>query len=119
MIDSMLANGRDFDLAHAYLALFMKVSQSELSPQLFIVKIFPEFPVCHQVLFCFSASPPLAVAGLCCHGSIAPPLLPSGGRVDGATVIIRPITVSAVIRQERPAVTVFLLCTLLNVDDEC
>ncbi len=29
MIDSMLASGRDFDLAHAYLALFLKVSQSE------------------------------------------------------------------------------------------
>lgn len=27
MIDSMLASGRDFDLAHAYLALFLKVSQ--------------------------------------------------------------------------------------------
>lgn len=27
MIDSMLATGRDFDLAHAYLALFLKVSQ--------------------------------------------------------------------------------------------
>lgn len=26
MIDSMLANGRDFDLAHGYLALFLKVS---------------------------------------------------------------------------------------------
>lgn len=25
MIDSMLASGRDFDLAHAYLALFLKV----------------------------------------------------------------------------------------------
>ncbi|KAF6718815.1 WD repeat-containing protein 36 [Oryzias melastigma] len=29
MIDSMLAKGRDFDLAHAYLALFLKVSQSQ------------------------------------------------------------------------------------------
>jgi len=29
MIDSMLASGRDFDLAHAYLALFLKVSQSD------------------------------------------------------------------------------------------
>lgn len=29
MIDSMLASGRDFDLAHAYLALFLKVSQPE------------------------------------------------------------------------------------------
>lgn len=29
MIDSMLARGRDFDLAHAYLALFLKVGQSE------------------------------------------------------------------------------------------
>lgn len=27
MIDSMLASGRDFDLAHAYLALFLKVGQ--------------------------------------------------------------------------------------------
>lgn len=27
MIDNMLASGRDFDLAHAYLALFLKVSQ--------------------------------------------------------------------------------------------
>lgn len=25
MIDSMLASGRDFDLAHSYLALFLKV----------------------------------------------------------------------------------------------
>lgn len=31
MIDFMLASGRDFDLAHAYLALFLKVSQSERS----------------------------------------------------------------------------------------
>lgn len=31
MIDSMLASGRDFDLAHAYLALFLKVSQSQSS----------------------------------------------------------------------------------------
>lgn len=31
MIDSMLTSGRDFDLAHAYLALFLKVSQSEHS----------------------------------------------------------------------------------------
>lgn len=29
MIDTMLASGQDFDLAHAYLALFLKVSQSE------------------------------------------------------------------------------------------
>lgn len=29
MIDSMLASGRDFDLAHAYLALFLKVRQSD------------------------------------------------------------------------------------------
>lgn len=28
MIDSMLSSGRDFDLAQAYLALFLKVSQS-------------------------------------------------------------------------------------------
>uniref|UniRef100_A0A3P8P256 Small-subunit processome Utp21 domain-containing protein n=1 Tax=Astatotilapia calliptera TaxID=8154 RepID=A0A3P8P256_ASTCA len=34
MIDSMLASGRDFDLAHAYLALFLKVSQSEHTRQL-------------------------------------------------------------------------------------
>uniref|UniRef100_A0A8C5DLI0 Small-subunit processome Utp21 domain-containing protein n=1 Tax=Gouania willdenowi TaxID=441366 RepID=A0A8C5DLI0_GOUWI len=30
MIDSMLASGRDFDLAHAYLALFLKVTQCNL-----------------------------------------------------------------------------------------
>lgn len=82
-------------------------------------KSFLGFLFVIRFCFCFSASPPLAVAGFCCHGSIAPPLLPSGGRVGGATVIIQPITVSAVIRQERPAVTVFLFCTLLNVDDEC
>lgn len=29
MIDSMLTSGRDFELAQAYLALFLKVSQSE------------------------------------------------------------------------------------------
>uniref|UniRef100_A0A3Q4BZE4 Uncharacterized protein n=1 Tax=Mola mola TaxID=94237 RepID=A0A3Q4BZE4_MOLML len=29
MIDSMLSSGRDFDLAHAYLALFLKVSKSQ------------------------------------------------------------------------------------------
>ena len=33
MIDSMLASGRDFDLAQGYLALFLKVSQSERSIQ--------------------------------------------------------------------------------------
>ncbi|XP_034457404.1 WD repeat-containing protein 36 [Hippoglossus hippoglossus] len=31
MIDSMLANGRDFDLAHAYLALFLKLHLRTLS----------------------------------------------------------------------------------------
>uniref|UniRef100_A0A3Q4GT47 WD repeat domain 36 n=1 Tax=Neolamprologus brichardi TaxID=32507 RepID=A0A3Q4GT47_NEOBR len=35
MIDSMLASGQDFDLAHAYLALFLKVSQSEHTRQLY------------------------------------------------------------------------------------
>lgn len=49
MIDSMLASGRDFDLAHSYLALFLKVSQflflfflHQLS---FIVKLSAQFPV--------------------------------------------------------------------------
>lgn len=37
MIDSMLASGRDFNLAHAYLALFLQVSQ--LAPVFYCEKV--------------------------------------------------------------------------------
>ena len=57
MIDSMLTSGRDFELAHAYLALFLKVSQwsteeSQITLTMmfwaFFGKIFAQFSVYHQ-----------------------------------------------------------------------
>lgn len=48
MIDSMLASGRDFNLAHAYLALFLQVSQSDVSLCLFL-----SFIVKNNLISCF------------------------------------------------------------------
>lgn len=83
MIDSMLASGRDFDLAQGYLALFLKV-RTHLSSD------FAFCCCCNLHTFCcfFPASPPAAVPGLCCHGSLAPPLFSVGRRVGGTTGII-------------------------------
>lgn len=83
MIDSMLASGRDFDLAHGYLALFLKVGTH-------LGSNFAFFCVCNLHTFCcfFPASPPAAVAGLCCHGSLASPLLSFGRRVGAATGVV-------------------------------
>lgn len=62
-------------------------------------------PLLYLTLFYYSSAPsPDGVPGLCCHGSIAPPFLPFGGRVGGATRIFRPIAVSVVIRQKCSAV---------------
>lgn len=82
MIDSMLASGRDFDLAHGYLALFLKVrTLPALTSFLFFLVVYK--------LFCFfPASPPAAVAGRRRHGSLASPRVSSGRRVGGATGII-------------------------------
>lgn len=54
----MLASGRDFDLAHAYLALFLKVSQSEHTRQLchlLLWKSLHDFLLTFFVLFFFSS----------------------------------------------------------------
>lgn len=93
MIDGMLASGRDFDLAHGYLALFLKVRPRppwvhSIEPSLTLPPLL-------------TASPTGAVPGPRCHGDPGPPLVPLGRRVGGATGIIRPISVSAVVRQER------------------
>ncbi|KAM7392249.1 hypothetical protein PAMA_007394 [Pampus argenteus] len=45
MIDSMLASGRDFDLAHAYLALFLKLH----------LRLLSQDPVAMEALLCLSS----------------------------------------------------------------
>lgn len=45
MIDGMLASGRDFDLAHGYLALFLKVGT------LPVLTLFLYLPVIYKCLF--------------------------------------------------------------------
>lgn len=88
MIDSMLASGRDFDLAHGYLALFLKVGIC-LSSNFGCFSYFFSFSCMFYCVFLFfSASPPDAVAGLCCHGSFAMPLISFGRRVGGATGVV-------------------------------
>lgn len=83
MIDSMLASGRDFDLAHGYLALFLKVSE-HITPVTLII-----FRINIYSFSCFiSASPLGVVTGPRCHGSLASPLAPFGRRVGGATGIV-------------------------------
>lgn len=80
MIDSVLASGRDFDLAHGYLALFLKVTSRYCSYFSFLGINLP--------FFLLSASPPGVVTGARCHGSLASPLIPFGRRVGGATGIV-------------------------------
>lgn len=69
MIDSMLSSGRDFDLAHAYLALFLKVSQSERSSvfKSFIVKVSAQFPVFVFQLHLRSLSQDAVAMAALCH----------------------------------------------------
>lgn len=82
MIDSMLASGRDFDLAHGYLALFLKVT-SRYSRYFYLI-FLDKF----TLFFLLSASPPGVVAGPRCHGNLASPLIPFGRWVGGATGIV-------------------------------
>lgn len=45
MIDSMLATGQDFDLAHAYLSLFLKVTDTAF-------RIIHQFPAPQSLYIC-------------------------------------------------------------------
>lgn len=84
MIDSMLASGRDFDLAHAYLALFLKVSQFYLfffTSAVFYCETLPSFLFTFVVVFFSSISARCRRTPLPWQRcSNSPPVLRQGGR---------------------------------------
>ena len=66
MIDSMLASGRDFDLAHGYLALFLKVGICLSSNIIISFFFFFMYNLLYIYFFCFSFT-----SG-CCRWTLLP-----------------------------------------------
>ena len=83
MIESMLANGRDFDLAHAYLALFLKVSSQSECCSLNFNSDFQYFIVKYFFFFCFYSSISVPCRRILLpwrHCSASPPIWRQVGR---------------------------------------
>lgn len=72
------------------------VDPVELEPLFYCENLLGFILILDLVLF--PAPSPLSVTGLCCHGSFAPPLLPARDRVGGATGLLWPITLFALVR---------------------
>lgn len=83
MIESMLSSRRDFDLAHAYLALFLKVSHSEHVFRLLLWRSPLSFLLCHQfvlVVFSFIFAHCRRTPSPWLHCSASPPSWRLGGQ---------------------------------------